>query len=48
VASDAHGINRRSNCLLEVYDHLLVHYSKAYANFLLSVAPTRICRDQDL
>ena len=48
VASDAHGINGRSNFLLEVYDHLSVRYSKAYANGLLSINPARICNNQSL
>lgn len=48
VASDAHGLDHRSGFLPEVYDHLLVNYSRQYANFLLSTAPARICRDEDL
>ena len=48
IASDAHGLNGRSNFLLDVYDHLSVHYSKAYANYLMEINPTRICNNQAL
>lgn len=48
VASDAHGIHGRSNYLLDVYDHLFVHYSKAYADCLMYTNPLRICRDETL
>ena len=48
VASDAHGVHGRSNFLLDVYDHLHVHYSKAYANCLMCINPLRICRDETL
>lgn len=48
VASDAHGINRRSNFLLDVCDHLAVQYSKQYAGCLLYENPVRICCDADL
>lgn len=48
VASDAHGIHQRSNYLLDVYDHLFIQYSKAYANCLMYTNPLRICRDDTL
>ena len=48
VASDAHGLHRRSNYLLDVYSHLSVHYSKQYANCLMYDNPMRICRDEML
>ena len=48
IASDAHGLHRRSNFLLDVYDHLTVHYSKQYAQCLLYDNPMRICYDDDL
>ena len=48
VASDAHGLQQRSNFLLDVYDHLLVHYSKAYARCLMYTNPLRICHDETL
>lgn len=48
VASDAHGITRRSNFLLDVYDHLAVQYSKAYARCLMYENPLRICRNDTL
>lgn len=48
VASDAHGLHHRSNFLMDVYDHLSVHYSKQYADFLMYIGPARICCDQDL
>lgn len=46
VASDAHGINRRSNYLMDVCDHLTVQYSKGYAGCLLYENPMRICRNE--
>lgn len=48
IASDAHGINGRSNFLLDVYDHLTVRYSKQYAGCLLYENPMRICYDEAL
>ena len=48
IASDAHGIHRRSNYLLDVYDHLSVQYSKQYANCLMYETPMAICHNSDL
>ena len=48
VASDAHGLHRRSNFLMPVYDHLSVQYSKHYAACLLHHNPLAICRDEDI
>ena len=48
IASDAHGINHRSNFLLDVYDHLCVRYSKRYAECMLYENPLRICRNADI
>ena len=48
VASDAHGVTRRSNFLLDVYDHLTVQYTKVHANCLMYENPLRICRDEIL
>lgn len=48
VASDAHGVNLRSNFLLDVYDHLTVRYSKQYAGCLLYENPMRICCNHDI
>ena len=48
VASDAHGVDRRSNYLLDVYDHLAVWYSKQYARCLMYENPMGICNDNDL
>ena len=48
IASDAHGINVRSNFLLDVYDHLTVRYSKQYAGCLLYENPMCICHDEAL
>lgn len=48
VASDAHGVHQRSNFLLDVYDHLLIHYSKAYANCLMYTNPLRMLEDDSL
>ena len=46
VASDAHGLHRRSNFLLDVYDHLSVRYSKQYAQSLLYETPMGICLNE--
>ena len=48
VASDAHGLHGRSNFLLDVYDHLHIQYSKAYANCLMYTNPLRMFRDETL
>lgn len=48
VASDAHGLHRRSNYLLDVYDHLCVRYSKHYAGSLMYEIPMRICSNDDI
>lgn len=48
IASDAHGLHSRSNFLLDVYDHLTVHYSRHYAKCLMYETPMRICRNEDL
>lgn len=48
VASDAHGARRRTNFLTETYDHLQLHYSKAYAQALMWEIPLRICSGEEL
>ena len=48
IASDAHGLHGRSNFLLDVYDHLHIQYSKAYANCLMYTNPLRMFRDETL
>ena len=48
VASDAHGLHRRSNFLMHVYDHLAVQYSKHYAACLMYQNPLAICRDETI
>lgn len=48
VASDAHGVQQRSNFLLDVYDHLHIHYSKGYATCLMYTNPLRVCHDDVL
>ena len=48
IASDAHGLHKRSNYLLDVYDHLMVRYSKQYARCLMYENPMRICRNDAL
>ena len=48
VASDAHGTERRSNFLLDVYDHLSIRYSKQYARCLMYTNPMCICQGQSL
>lgn len=42
VASDAHGINGRSNFLMDVFEHLSIRYSKGYAQCLMYTNPNRI------
>ena len=48
IASDAHGLHRRSNFLMHVYDHLSVRYSKQYAQCLLYENPVAICHNDDI
>lgn len=48
IASDAHGLHKRSNFLLDVYDHLTVRYSKQYAKCLMYENPMHICRNDDI
>lgn len=48
IASDAHRLHGRSSFLMDVYDHLYVQYSKAYANCLMYTNPLRIFRDEML
>ena len=48
VASDAHGAHRRTNYLLDVADHLSVHYSRQYARSILQDNPLAICRNEVL
>lgn len=48
IASDAHGRSRRSNYLLDVYDHLQVHYDKHYAGCLLYENPTAILHGEEV
>lgn len=48
IASDAHGVRERTNYLMGAYDHLSVHFSKAYAQCLLESSPLRIWQDENL
>lgn len=48
VASDAHGAHRRTNYLMDVYDHLSLHYSKGCAQALMWEIPLRICGSEIL
>ena len=48
VASDAHGLHRRSNFLMNVYDHLAVRHSRQYAQCMLYENPVAICHDADI
>ena len=48
IASDAHGVHERTNYLMGAYDHLSIHFSKAYAQCLLYGNPTRIWQDENL
>ena len=48
IASDAHSLHGRSNFLLDVYDHLHIHYSGAYAKCLMHTNPLRMIRDETL
>lgn len=46
VASDAHGVQRRSNNLLEVQSYLTLYHSRQCANALLWDNPMKIWRDE--
>ena len=46
VASDAHGVQKRNNNLLEVQSYLTLYYSRQFANALLWVNPMKIWRDE--
>ena len=46
VASDAHNTTSRSNFLSDVYDHISLHYSRPYANQLMTTNPLAICNNQ--
>ena len=48
VASDAHGVYGRTNYLMDVYDHLTVHYSQQYAQYMMYTNPLRIWRNESL
>lgn len=48
VASDAHNTHRRSNFLMDIYDHLSVHYARGYAQCLLYTNPMAICHDENI
>ena len=48
ISSDAHGVNHRSNYMLDVCDHLSVYYSKAYAKCLMYDNPMKVCYDENL
>ncbi len=48
VASDAHDTQKRNNNLKSVYDYLSTHYSKDYADILLTKNPLAICNNQAL
>lgn len=48
VASDAHGAHRRTNYLMDVYDHLSLHYAKGTAQTLMWDIPLRICGSERL
>lgn len=48
VASDAHGPRRRTNFLMDVYEHLTLQYSKEFARALMWETPLRICAGEML
>jgi protein-tyrosine phosphatase len=48
VASDAHGVHRRTNYLLDVYDYLTVHFSPEYAHCMMYTNPLRMWRNESL
>lgn len=48
VASDAHGVKRRTNFLMDAYDHLALRYSNGYAQSLMWETPLRICNSERL
>lgn len=48
IASDAHNGGSRSNFLMDIYDHLAVHYAPSYARCLLYTNPMAICHDETI
>jgi len=48
IASDAHGPERRTTDLSEVYQRIKYYYSRAYADLLLMENPKRVIEDQEL
>ncbi len=46
IASDAHGVLRRTNYLMDVADYLTRHYSADHAQRLLQTNPLRICQNE--
>ena len=48
IASDAHSLHGRSNFLLDVYDHLSIHYCRQYARCLMYENPMGICANDDI
>ena len=48
IASDAHDLHRRSNFLMDIYDHLAVQYAPGYARCLLYTNPMAICHDETI
>jgi len=45
IASDAHDPVRRSNYLMDAYDHLSLRYSRRYADILMWENPLGICEN---
>lgn len=48
IASDAHGLQYRTNQLSNVYDHVSLHINPVYAHMVLFDNPFRICQNETL
>ncbi len=48
VASDAHGVDRRTTYLSDAYRYIAFQYSEEYADMLLNENPSRILEDRGL
>lgn len=48
IASDAHGVEYRTNFLGDVYSYISLHYSSRYARLLFWDTPMAICQNQQL
>lgn len=46
IASDAHGPDRRTPYMLDVYEELLEEYPERYLRVLFEENPRRVCENQ--